>query len=337
MHLELMTVDIKLRALLEISKNPDDVNIHAWVAEVATAFRYAEKNIRTLSYMIPAAINATMVQEQIIKQAIFSVTGGIEEPDEVSSSEGILAAIIKGADGGFGYDLETAQKKDLENSLVRFEIMASVPELYAGLQVYMSAILTTAWTSFEILSGDLWEAALNHHPHVLSELRGNKNRIYGQIRSKGGAATDNNGGSSGDKSVPLQLLQQYSYNLESSMGSILRQSQSFDRLEGIRAAYSMAFSDDSNETDEVLSRKSIDSINGVRNLLVHQGGRIDSRYLKSVSKIEGTPSGPIGTQLILDGQTVADMVNNLITAGYDLIQAVDQWVQRHPDKRRTES
>ncbi|MEG9502589.1 MAG: hypothetical protein MIN69_12145 [Methylorubrum extorquens] len=331
-----MTVDIKLRALLEISKDNDDVNIHEWAIEVTTAFRYAEKNIRTLSYMIPAAINATIVQEKIIKQAIFSVTGGIEEPDSENSSRNIMNAIESGSGGGLGYNLEETLTGDLENSLMRFEIMATVPELFAGLQVYMSAILTTAWTSFEILTGDLWESALNHHPHILSELRGNKNRIFSQTRPKGNAAADSSGGAT-DKSVPLQLLQQYSYNLEASMGSILRQSQSFDRLEGIRAAYSMAFSDDSNEIDGILARKNIDAINGVRNLLVHQGGRIDSRYLKSVSRIEGTPSGQIGAQLLLDGQTVADMVNDLITAGYDLIQAVDQWVQRHPDKRRTDS
>lgn len=41
-----------------------------------------------------------------------------------------------------------------------------------GFYATLSAMLTTGWTTFEVLATDLWEAALNYHPRYLSDLIG---------------------------------------------------------------------------------------------------------------------------------------------------------------------
>lgn len=44
--------------------------------------------------------------------------------------------------------------------------------LSATIEGLMGSLVTGAWTAIEVLAGDLWEAALNHHPDGLARLNG---------------------------------------------------------------------------------------------------------------------------------------------------------------------
>jgi hypothetical protein len=152
--------------------------------------------------------------------------------------------------------------------------------------------VVSAWTAFETLAGDLWEAALNLHPQILALLRGTSGRIEKQARTKGqcesrevpgdegeGDTDDGDEDKASGRKASLEAINRLTkgaYDLSGMMGTLLRREFSFRSLYGIRTAYSCAFDQRKRKAqvkaiDAALSDLSLYALSRVRNLIVHRG------------------------------------------------------------------
>jgi hypothetical protein len=205
-------------------------------------------------------------------------------------------------------------------------------ELNSSIALLMSQQLVAAWTAFEALAGDLWEAAVNAHPRGLSELRGRgKTKEAGPTGPK--TQVDEEGGS-----IPIRRLQEYNYNVRGVMGTLLKAGNKvrFTTLEEIRDAYTRAFSEHSETIDRALQDASLDALAVARNLLVHKAGVCDSEYHRRVKggKLSPLPKLEIGQPLDLDGVMVKELLSPVFACGSRLTKAVDGWLAGHPEKER---
>jgi hypothetical protein len=184
-------------------------------------------------------------------------------------------------------------------------VVKGMPELVSmGAERYLGSMLLGVWTAFETLAGDLWETALNIHPRILSDLK------------------------TGDKSVPINQVQRYGYDLREKMGTILKKKYNFDRLDGIREGYEEAFNIDSAKIQAALSDKSLDTLSALRNVIVHRGAVADAEFVNR-SKSLPLPKFAIGERIRLDGDLIVPPMQQAIKAGDSLLVAVDEWIVQH--------
>jgi hypothetical protein len=198
---------------------------------------------------------------------------------------------------------------DFDVFLQRSTAFVAAVAVDEGVEAWLSAQIVTSWTAFETLAGDLWEAALNSHPHGLSELKGEK--------------------AQGEKTVQISLLRKYSFDVSKRMGTLLKEKRNFDGLEGFREYYKLAFYTDDATITEILSNDLLDTLSTVRNLLVHRGGVVDERYLRRTKSLPLAPKAKIGERIKLDGDIVERLSLAMQLLGASLLQAVDQWLSAH--------
>lgn len=193
----------------------------------------------------------------------------------------------------------------------------------AGSEAILVSQLTGMWTAFESLAGDLWTCAVNAHPQVLAKLEGSKNRISNSQKERERQQSDTSG------TVERELLDKFSrgtYDLRHKMGNVLRESFSFIKLSGIRVAYSRAFSERYEKIDAALSNRALDALNAIRNVIVHNAGRIDDEYFDKAKSLPTIPRGAIGEQIAFDGLMVEALAKPVFEISRDLIAAVDSWI-----------
>ena len=212
----------------------------------------------------------------------------------------------------------------LKNSTAPAEMLGTLPPpMPLGLSAMLSSYLTSTWTAFETMCGDLWEAAVNTSPERLAHLKGERRRLMKGSQSRFQAEQPET------KSVPLNLLQSHRFDVKDKMGTILRESRfEFSRIQDIREAYALAFDRDSAKIDEVLTDKTIDALHIVRNVIVHQAGLADERYMKAKGNLK-LPNAALGAPLLLDGEIVVNMISPVIDRSKKLLDAVDGWLIKH--------
>ena len=175
-----------------------------------------------------------------------------------------------------------------------------VGPLRNGLQANMVGMVIGTWTAFETLAGDLWEAAINVCPKTLAEQKGTAGRIWQQVlqRKKSQGCVPAKGFQSGtiqgspksqsdSKQLPLERIVEITegtFNLGEKMGTLLRSKYDFSVLAKTREAYSVAFAHYSNKVDECMSDTRIDTLNLVRNMMVHNAGVADKIYVEAKPK-----------------------------------------------------
>jgi hypothetical protein len=171
----------------------------------------------------------------------------------------------------------------------------------------MFSEIVSAWTDFEIMAGDLWEAAVNMAPSKLAHSAHGLN--WGHVKE----------------------ITRGTFSLDGRVGALLRMGQKFDRLGDMRKAYANTFTEHRNGIDGALNSPAVSNLNVVRNLIVHKGGTIDQDYVDAHRSIPGTllPTPTIGQIFPVDGDLVYRLVQPAIDAGIRLIQAVDSWLEGH--------
>jgi hypothetical protein len=197
-----------------------------------------------------------------------------------------------------------------------------------GMESIFSSQIVCAWTAVETLLGDLWEAALNSHPHGLSDLKGVPKRVQRRALK---IKNEKNSMAEREKvwSIPLTEVNRVTrgtYDLSNGMGSVLRESFSFVRLEAIREAYSCAFHENFDGVDSALSDNSIDAINIARNVIVHRAGKADQEYASRSKKFPELPQLNVSEQFPLTAEVSNKLITPAISTCAKLIQAVDNWV-----------
>jgi len=181
----------------------------------------------------------------------------------------------------------------------------------------MASQIIATWTAFEALAKDLWEAALNAKPAILAKLVGR-----GQSKPKAG---------DDPKRIRLDWLYRHDFDLSSHMGTIFIEENryGFDSMDGLRDAYRDAFSLHGETVVKIVSNEMLDACNSIRNVLVHNGGIVDARYLKRSAHLPPQAVGELGKPIQIDGELVARINGPVIKAGHDLIIAVDNWLAAH--------
>ena len=200
------------------------------------------------------------------------------------------------------------------------------PDIEDGLKATISSCIILAWTSIEVLSGDLWEASVNTFPQRLAKLVGSRNRLsklsgddVQSDRAKGSAVT-----------LSLQKILEEtsgSFEVKELVGTILRRQEecTFISLPAIRESYSRAFDKSSAAIDAALGDKSLDALSQVRHLLVHSGGKADDRYIAKLSYLP-MPKADKGREIGIDGEVACNLIKPAIQCGRALIEAVDDWI-----------
>ena len=194
----------------------------------------------------------------------------------------------------------------------------SGPGYERQLEMLLKSILIQLWVSIEVMIGDLWELVVNEHPSHLASLLGK-----GSQSEKGGDK----------KSMPLDLLEHYNFNVSAAMGTILRNRFNFTVLLSAKEAYTLAFRDDGKDIQEAISSDSLRGLAAVRHLLVHKGGVVDETFLKDssgVSSLDEMRSLGAGKQIFMDGVTFKKIVEPALLSAINLIKAVDAWLLAHP-------
>lgn len=196
-----------------------------------------------------------------------------------------------------------------------------------GCEAMLIAQVTGMWTAVETLAGDLWEAAINAHPHRLSELKGK-----GKPQGLSGPDTQPAEKSQkAEKSVKLRLIQKYKFDLSKYMGTMLKGRYNFTSLNdtnGMRAAYWEAFEDD--HVRATVDSVELKALACVRNVFVHKAGVIDEKFQEELNGVPQLADLLSAGRIRVTGQFVQNLILPVITTCCDLIHSVDNWLICNP-------
>jgi hypothetical protein len=201
----------------------------------------------------------------------------------------------------------------------------------AMLIIMMQSQLIAMWTAFETFAGDLWEAAVNSHPHGLAKLMGkpvaDKKPDLREV-----ALAEEEPAKASEKSMRVEFLERHNYNVSGVMGTIWRRERfNFQILGSIRDAYAQAFHKDHDAIRQAICDESITSLSAVRNVLVHNAGIVDGPFEKAVKGIKRFASAERRKPLPIDGILVSDLILGVVEKMAKLAKAVDGWLQSHPE------
>jgi len=189
-----------------------------------------------------------------------------------------------------------------------------------GFEGVLTGSIVGTWTAIEALAGDLWEAALNAEPEILSKLKGQVRREKGKNES--------------DKQLDLNSVHRYNFVMRKVMGTILRKRFAFTLLDGIVEAYEAAFSKDGTAVLAVIKDRALFRLSCVRNVIVHRGGLVDEEFHTKMKKEARFSGLQIGETITIDGEVTNELIGPAVRCGVKLIEEVDQWLASHPGKVR---
>ena len=327
--------DFKVRACLDYAHHSWNLHRNPKIAQIkpiADFFKGRCARLRGLMQLPAQVGNATIKLHETYMRSIFDVTGGLDT-NNVTPEQGKkidlrsneifaeLAEEKRRLQKTDGWDAHVYE--NLVAGLAAVELMGSSdPHSVGMLQASMMSYLTTGWTIIETMSGDLWEAALNAHPSSLANLTGSPKRLKsGQINKSSQAVRES-------KSVQLDDISRYRFDVANKMGTILRAKFEFASLDGIREAYACAFTERSAQIDRALIDKSLDALSAVRNVIVHRDAQADSEYIRKTKFLGSIPKAEIGQHILLDGDVVVRLLKPAISAANQLLIAVDDWLAK---------
>ena len=194
----------------------------------------------------------------------------------------------------------------------------------------LQSYVTSMWTIFETLAGDLWEAALNSKPDRLAPLKGSQGRLK-KGRPHFAAMISTPRSDTSDKTVRLEWLQTHKWNLTNKMGTVLKSKFDFSSLDGIREAYACAFESgtETAEIDKILLDDALDILSALRNVIVHGGGNSHREYLARRKFLPALPEAQEGQPIPLDGENVSKTIGEALFCAATLLAKVDDWLLSH--------
>lgn len=221
-------------------------------------------------------------------------------------------------------DWDDAVLDSHKSGLVPAQVIQHNPTSWRSLNAMLQAYVTGSWTTIETLFGDLWETSLNNCPNPLANLDGKPKRMKTKNSDQNQTSKVKE-----SKVVELDLIKDHNFNVQHKMGTILKSRFSFSRLEGIREAYSSAFDRDFVQIDKALTDQSLDTLNAVRNLIIHRDAFADDEYIKRSRSLRLLPKAELGNEIELDGDVVVSLLKPAFAAANQLLVHVDAWLTKH--------
>jgi hypothetical protein len=160
--------------------------------------------------------------------------------------------------------------------------------------------LVLLWGAFEVLSRDLFITYLNSNPSKVSMLSTNP-----ETRTKFEL-----------KSLKLDLIAEYGFNLSPHMGDILGSSNDLSDLATIKSIYKVLFPSNS-QLREALDDYNLWLLNHRRHLIVHHRGIVDSKYIQNTGD-----TVKVGDILKTPPEDLEKYLSVVLNAGQCLLLAV---------------
>jgi hypothetical protein len=182
------------------------------------------------------------------------------------------------------------------------------PRVRTSCHALLSSSAALAWAVHESLAKDVWVAALNARPTLISE------KVF---RS----APSDPSGELLNRTVAVGLLAKYGFDLTRSMGSLLAPKYDFTSASGIGRAYRDAFGEAPILTH--LTRPELVTLEATRHLIVHRAGIVDDEYRRRTNS-----ERPLGCLLDLNLPTVAPWLKAVFETGIAVVSFVDGWLTR---------
>lgn len=192
----------------------------------------------------------------------------------------------------FQESIKTANETVVEDSIKEsnnlYENNAEIRKCFEN--IARNAIVNT-WTLFETYSKEIWITSFNGNPNYInSEIINTKNNSNSPIL---------------DKNIPLNLLSKYGFDVSNHLGEILSVKYDFTGCNGIKKSFKDLFSL-SNIEIEFMDDESLNQMEIIRHILVHNSGVIDNKYLSRSKRNNEQMGVPIELQV--------DEMNEMINA-----------------------
>jgi hypothetical protein len=193
---------------------------------------------------------------------------------------------------------ETVVEDSIKESNKLYENSAEIRKCFEN--IGRNAIVNT-WTLFEAYSKEIWINSFNGNPNYInSAIINTKNNSNSPIL---------------DKNIPLNLLSKYGFDVSNHLGEILAVKYDFTACNGIKKSFKDLFSL-SNAEIEFMDNESLNQMEIIRHILVHNSGVIDNKYL-SRSKRNNEEAG---IQIELQIDEMNEMINASINAIINLFK-----------------
>lgn len=144
------------------------------------------------------------------------------------------------------------------------------------------------WTLFEVFAADLWETTLNTGFNILG-----KSALKRMAKMDALTAFEDK---MRGKSIKVDYLAEFDYNIKDNVGSILKRYFDFSSLSGIKNAYKFVFPK-SVTLEKSLGNDTLRLLSEDRNLIVHKAGYIDAKYKSMTNTTQN-----VGDKLLIDGE-----------------------------------
>lgn len=192
----------------------------------------------------------------------------------------------------FQESIETATETVVEDSIkesnILYENNAEIRKCFEN--IGRNALVNT-WTLFETYSKEIWIKSFNENPNFInSTIINTKSNSNGPIM---------------DKSIPLNLLSKYGFDVSNHLGEILSAKYDFTGCNGIKKSFKDLFSLRDNEID-FMDDENLNQLEIIRHILVHNSGVIDNKYLSRSKRNNEQVGVPIELEI--------DEVNKMINA-----------------------
>lgn len=197
--------------------------------------------------------------------------------------------------------------KAFQNGIESFNKLIEDTALYEPYRSLLYAGIVFTWCSFEVCMKDLWETSLNI---------GNKLVMKTTLSNINNIDRINNFSGIQGKSINLDYLAQYNYNVANKLGSILVNKFDFSSVYGIKDAYLCAFPR-SATIKKALENKELVQLEARRHIIVHKAGVIDDTFCKKTNvnkKLTGNKLGLSDEELSEFGNVAIDTVIQVIKA-----------------------
>jgi len=185
--------------------------------------------------------------------------------------------------------------EELGDDLSRDEVLTAAKELLRQGSVLI-------WGALEVLARDLFVALLNVKPRLAAELFKDENskRLF-QV-----------------KGFNLEVLEQYNYNLSTSMGEILANHNTLDTPSSMKTVFATLLPN-KEEIRTAFSDSQIWILFQRRHLVVHRRGVIDAVYLTNTGENLNK-----GTELTITPKDIDAYFRSILKVGDALIRGVSQ-------------
>ena len=215
--------------------------------------------------------------------------GARRDEHALKSASGTMSEFVTSPDGRskIAADACAFLLRSLESS----DLSAAAAEL-----LLQGTVLT--WSALEMLSRDLFESVLNTNPTKLKNIMCEPTARQ-RLQSK----------------FTLDELATHSFDLSSSLGTLLSSQQDFSDLRTIKATILPALNADA-ALAAALGDKTLWVLCQQRHLIVHRRGVIDSRYLEATGE-----QLPIGSRLSVSPSQLESQLEAVVSTGTALLAA----------------